>query len=516
MNSYAILERPGPWRSAWVACGLAVAVAPALWLVAGTFAVDEVGATVGVGFPAAMGRGIAMAGFVALVSWLIGLPIGVVAGLYEFPARKSLLLIIALPLLVPPFLGAIGLSMLCTRIGFSLAGSTLGAVSTVFIGCTLGLPLVVLATSTAVRGISRSQADAVRLAGGEGTLFLAVGRQVAPVGVLTALLAGIITLTDPGAGQILGANGPAAEILISFSARYDSALAARQCLLLAGTSLVVALPALLRFAPRVAASLLARDVTPVPRRRRPLVNWLGPVLLAMVVTGVFVIPVSGLILPLGRTFPLGRALGEVGRTLGPTLIYGGGAALVAVAFGTILAVLAGRSPGARIVLTGGSVLLLALPPALGALGFMQLATVSPAWLDLILRSELTVGLCLGLRLMPIAALFALRSFGSTSPSWAEAAALHAVPWWLFTVRVLAPRMASAVGGAALLVGLLAIADVTTTLLLHPPGRASLPLAIFTIMANAPEALVGALCLIYVVLAAVVLGLIVHLVSRKIP
>ena len=39
------------------------------------------------------------------------------------------------------------------------------------------------------------------------------------------------------------------------------------------------------------------------------------------------------------------------------------------------------------------------------------------------------------------------------------------------------------------------------LLLHPPGRGTLPLAIFTIMANAPEALVAMLCLFYAALVA---------------
>ena len=58
--------------------------------------------------------------------------------------------------------------------------------------------------------------------------------------------------------------------------------------------------------------------------------------------------------------------------------------------------------------------------------------------------------------------------------------------------------------AALLVALLASADVTTVLLLHPPGEASLPLAIFTVMANAPGQLVAALCLTYVGLAGVAL------------
>ena len=51
--------------------------------------------------------------------------------------------------------------------------------------------------------------------------------------------------------------------------------------------------------------------------------------------------------------------------------------------------------------------------------------------------------------------------------------------------------------AVVLVALLASADAGTALLLQPPGESSLSVTIFTVMANAPESLVAALCLMYV-------------------
>jgi len=55
--------------------------------------------------------------------------------------------------------------------------------------------------------------------------------------------------------------------------------------------------------------------------------------------------------------------------------------------------------------------------------------------------------------------------------------------------------------------LLATADIGTVLLLHPPGAASLPLAIFTVMANAPESVVASLCLIYVLVSGGLIALV---------
>jgi ABC-type Fe3+ transport system permease subunit len=65
----------------------------------------------------------------------------------------------------------------------------------------------------------------------------------------------------------------------------------------------------------------------------------------------------------------------------------------------------------------------------------------------------------------------------------------------------------------LLASLLAAADVGTVLLLHPPGEASLPLAIFSVMANAPESLVASLCMAYVLAAGALLAALLSLAGR---
>jgi hypothetical protein len=142
----------------------------------------------------------------------------------------------------------------------------------------------------------------------------------------------------------------------------------------------------------------------------------------------------------------------------------------------------------------------ALPPSLGALGVVQTATAVPPWWDWLTRSRLTVCVELGLRFFLIAAVIALRSWGGPPSTWTQAAALHGVPTAKHLARVVVPHAVPALAAAILLIGLLATADVGSVLLLHPPGQGSLPLAIFTVMANAPESLVAALCLTYVALA----------------
>lgn len=520
MISCAFLEQSGKWRLPAIAAGLLLALVPALVLVsvATGSSTTSFSMVFHSSFTAALGHSLAVALCVALLALLVGLPTGVFAGLYDFPLRRLLLATLALPLLIPSFLSAIGLSMLRTALGLPGDSFLSGFTGTVLAFAPFALPLVVFITLASVRGITRSQMDAARLAGGEWHLVRCVIRSVAPVAALTGLLASVFTLSDPGPGQILGYSGAASNILVSFASQYDFSLASRQCLLLAAVVLAFALPVIVLLAPRLAMGLLARDVTAAPLLRNGTASILGPLLLQTLFVFTTIFPLIGFAQPLLRNFPIERAMQEVGRTAGSTLFYSVAASVIATGFGVILALIAGRSATNRVMLVGGLLLLLALPPSLSALGFIHLASLSPSQLDPLLRSQFTVSAGLALRLVPIAAIFALRSFGASSPTWASAAALHGVPLLTYLRKVLVPWMSIAMFTAALLVALLALADVTTALLLHPPGKASLPLAIFTVMANAPESLVGALCVTYVACAALalVVGIVLTARRRAIP
>lgn len=88
-----------------------------------------------------------------------------------------------------------------------------------------------------------------------------------------------------------------------------------------------------------------------------------------------------------------------------------------------------------------------------------------------------------------------RAVGSLSPSWTDAARVHGVGGGRLLARVTLPILAPAIIVSLLLVMILSAADISTTHSLQPPGKQSLPVAIFTVMANSPEGLVASLCLL---------------------
>jgi len=455
-----------------------------------------------------------VAGGVWLVAVLVGLPAGLFPALYTVPLRRTLLGLVALPLLVPSFLWAVGLSMLRMAMGLSPESILAGFSGTVLAFSATAVPLVTLATYVAGRRISQGEADAARLAGGERHLVFCVARSVFPMAMVAGLLGSILTLSDPGPGQILRFGGAASHILVSFAAQYDFALATRQSVTLALIVLLLAIPVALWLSPRMASGLLARQTTPVTPSKKPTPGWAGFGLLTGIVGMTTVLPLVGLLQPLGQGIPAGLALETVGRTLGDTVILASIAGIVGTGLGFALALCAGRRRRWQTILLGGALVLFALPPALSSLGAIHLAGIVSPGFDSLTRGQFTVGTIEALRLFPLGAVLAMRAFGTASPDWTAAAAVHGVSFGKYFWRVLVPWISPTAAIAIVLIALLATADVTTALLLSPPGNGSLPLAIFTIMANAPEALVGALCLLYVGGAGILLAGINGMLKRQ--
>lgn len=506
------LERPGSWRWIGIMLGFALAFVPTVPLFWRALS-GPGGFVVGETFVSAMANSLVVAIAVGAVGWVVGLPAGVLAGLYVFRGRVLLVSLVTLPALVPSFLWALGWSAATLRFGTDASRLLSGTPGTVLAFCGMGISVVMLCTLAATRSLTGSQVDAARVAGGERTVLAHASRHAAPAAGVAAGLAGVLTLSDPGPGQIFGLRTAAGEILTSFSALYDFGVAGRQCLALAAGVLLLTIPLIVTVAPRLSRELLARQSRPPALSRDRRMARLGIGFLTLLALIVVVLPLVGLVLPVVESGEIARAGAALKRTAWNTFLYASGAGLLAAAAGVSLALLAGRGPRLGAACLALALVVFVQPPALLALGLAFIGGDAPAWADPLLRSRLTVCLAMAARLFPIALVLGMRTWRAFPSTWSSAAAVHGVPMRTFLRRIVGPAFAFPAGAAALLIGLLATADVGTVLLLHPPGQASLPLTIFTVMANAPESLVASLCLVYVVMAVITLVTIYWLFGR---
>lgn len=494
-----VLEKPGSWRSKVIVLVFTLTIAPILPLF--STILTESGSLI----PSSLGSGFGLAIFhsftvgiaVAVISIFLGVPCGVLAGLYNFFARNIFLSLIALPLLVPSFLWAIGLSQLRIHLGFPTESILSGWSGTVFAFSPSAIALVFYATLLSTRQLSKSQVEAVKLVGGELLIFYYAFRAALPLGALTGALAGVLTLSDPGPGQILGFAGVPYEILTSFSALYDFNLAAKQCLTLTAAVFIVATPLSISIAPHLVESMMGRSLQTMSLAKNKIAGPLTFLVLLLFFLTLILPPIIGLLDPLLKSFPADKVYQELQRTMGPTFSYAIIAGVIATFLGFCLAIAIGREKKLRRYGVIGLFIVLSLPPTMNALGFLQLGSLAPQWLDPVFRSQLTVGIALALRYVPITAVLAIRTWGTISPSMALAASLHGVSALQYFAKILLPIFFPSIILSIMIVGILATAEVGTVLLLRPPGADSLPVQIYTIMANAPESLVSGLCFLYI-------------------
>lgn len=516
MISCLILERFGRWRTLGLIAALGLCAAPTLPLIiqAG-FELENIGSV----FTGAFVRSVTNSGFIALLvgvtSYVIGLPLGVIPAVFQVRGHKALVGMLALPLLLPSFLVAIGWSSLSARVGGPVHSFINGPGGCLLVFSTTGIPLAMLTAYSACTSLTSSQLDAARLAGGARPLMEQVLRFASTPAMFAAVLTSILSVSDPGPGQIFGVSTAGSEILTSIAATYDFTLAAQQCLVLVLLVLLIAGPLIWAATPTFTSAVLARQTRQLRQVQHSQMEVVGLSGLMIAPLVLLACPLLGLILPLGEGAGIGRAAEELRRTAWNTLAYGLGAGLLSVSVGFAIAFFVGRNRQILRLAIAALAILFVLPPSLGALGILHLRSFLPMQFDPWFNSRFVVGTELALRFVPVAAILMLRSWGATSPTWAMAGAVHGVPFTRYFRRILMPWMIRSVVLAGLIVGLLATSDIVTVLLLQPPGESSFPLAIFTVMANAPESLVASMCLLYVAgAAALLIGFAVLAPSRR--
>jgi ABC-type Fe3+ transport system permease subunit len=438
--------------------------------------------------------------YVLALALALGLPLGVLAGTCEFPWKTAGFTCLAVPLFTPTFLWAVGISSLRPFFGYrnqqwfdGLPGSVMTCVMQV-------VPLVVFTAIAAVRTLTASQMDSVRLASGARGLFRRAARYAFPPSLGAGVLGVLMTLADPGTGQIMGYHGIASEILIAFAAKHDPALAARKAL-----GMILVLSPLIGWLSWTLSAwaerqVLGRDLRHAQAIRLGGMRW---ILTAGFLCCAAALSFPGLVglarpLKLQATQHLADAWNVLRESSTVTVLYGLGAGGVSACLGLAAGWAAAPVSHLRRAVLTVSFVLITLPAALTALGVLVISARLPASFDLVTRSGLAVSISQGVRFAPLAAVLCLLAACGLPRAQREAGRLHgiAIRHWMF--RVALPHMATILIICFLLVALLSLAEVSTTLLLQPPGQASsFPARIFSVLDNVSERALAALCVVYV-------------------
>ena len=455
---------------------------------------------------------------VVLGTLAIGVPLGYAFGRSDLPFRRSLWLLHAFPLFLPPFLLGLGWFYLFDLTAIANSGigrRLLSGEPIVWLVLTLALaPVVSALTAVALRGVEPSLEEAALVVAGPrraavGVLLPAAGPAVA----LAAIIVFALAVSELGLPLFFGARAYT-ETVFSRLAGIDyapgEAVLLATPLLLTGVLLLIG--DRLLFGGRRFELLGMRE----SRQPIPLGRWRKPATAAvLILVGAGLAPLAGLAWRAwAGTSPPGQQL-AIGNSLWTSV----STSLVAASIAAVLACFVGHAlvRGSRLGRVADGILFLAFLLPSAVLGVGLIAAWNRPWSGWLYGSSAILIVAGVARYSVLAVRATAIALAQSSPRLEEAGQVAGANYLrrVFTL-VLRPHWR----GLALAFSLtlvFCLRDLDTVVLFYPPGAEPLMVRIFTLEANGPPRVVAALALIQVAVVAMVVaggGLLLSLGSRR--
>ena len=432
---------------------------------------------------------------VALVGTVIGVPLGIILARVAFSGKALIRVALAAPALVPPYVMALAWVSLASNWFYTLPGSVLVLALAFY-------PLSMLATEVALRRIDGRLEEAALMVAQPQRVLLRISLPLAaPAMLAAALLIFVLAVSEFGVPGLLRVRVYTTEVFTAFAALYDPARAVVLTLPLLAICIAVAL---------VAAVVLGDRLVMTRRTLSPpsslVTHWRTPgVSFALLVMSV------ALIAPLamlgseaaGVASPAAVADGSSGAILNSVALAAIGATLVvAVAIG--LGYLRARTSSGGRLFDVLLVVLFAIPGTVIGVGLIGLWN-RPGVPGIVYDSNGMFLLAYLARFIPVAALMLAATVRSVPVAHEEAAAVSGASWLRIVAWIVMPQMRLGIAAAWIVVFVLAFGELGVSILVAPPGDATLPIRIYTMIANTPQSHVALFALLQtaIVLTAVV-------------
>lgn len=435
---------------------------------------------------------------VVVLAALIGIPLGMLRGLYRLPGAPVWDLLMLVPFMIPPYIAAMGWIMLLQPNGYlqQLVGVNAGRFLFSFPGVafvmTLNVfPVVYFAVSRGTSAAAARLAEVGRVCGGSAwQCFVRITLPLAAPGIAASLLLVFaMAIEEYGTPAALASNAGFFVLVTGIERRFsewpiDLPGAAILSMILVALAMTAFFGQRRLLASRSFETATGKPSESPPRElgrwRWPVLGLFAATVLISVVAPLFAIAATAF----SRTLSGGLVAdnlswihfaditasgSEAGRALGTSLALGVGAALVTGVLGALIAylVVMTRARG-RGLLDAMSLLPNTMPGVVVAVGLI-LAWNQPAlpatpyntWMILLLAY-----CCL---LLPYPVRYANAALRQVGPSLEAAARVHGAKAAVALWRVLLPVIAPSLVASMLLVFAVASRELVASLLLAPTG-----------------------------------------------
>src|SRR6266542_2299580 len=436
------------------------------------------------------------------IATVIGVPLGLLLARADLPERRLLRVALIVPLVIPPYILALAWIYLTGPTGVVsglvgrdvLSGLTYSLPAAAIV---LGIafdPLSMLATEAALRRVNGSMEEAGLLIASTGRTFRKITLPViAPSIAAAALIVFVLAVAEFGVPGLLRVRVYTTEVFTAFAALYDFGRATALTLPLLVVTAVAALLAKWIVGERhLALSRTARPGIPLQLgQAKATVVAILAILIALVVLlpiAVLAANAQQIASSAVASFSAIRnsiVLSIIAATLNVCagLLLGYARARADIRLGTITDVL--------------FILAFALPSTVVGVGLIGLW--NRPWVPVAFyASPAMIVLAYVARFLPVTALILAASVHQVPYSTEEAAEVAGVPWTKSFRRVIVPQIHGGIAAAWVAVFIFAFGELGATVLVTPPGESTLPVRVYTLVANAPASEIASLALIQII------------------
>jgi iron(III) transport system permease protein len=426
----------------------------------------------------------------ALVATAIGAPLGSILARAGLQRAALLRLVLAAPALVPPYV--MGLAWVYLGV---LSTWTYSVPAAILVLSLVFYPLPMLATEVAMRRIDgRLEEAALMIAPPRQVLRRITFPLTAPSTMAAALLIFVLAVSEFGVPGLLRVRVYTTEVFMAFAALYDFARALALTLPILVACVCVA---------AAAVTLVGDPLVTTPRSvsSRPalLGGWRhgGLALAVVVIVIALAAPAAVLVSEAAKADSPLTVIAGSGTAITNSLALSGIGATLVVAVAVWLGY--ARSRTSRRMghsFDVACVVLFAVPSTVVGVALIGLWN-RPGVFGTVYGTDVMFPLAYLARFAPVAALMLAANARTVAVAQEAASAVSGARWGRTMSRIVLPQMRMGIATAWVIVFVLSFGELGVSILVAPPGEATLPIRTYTMIANAPPSHVALFALLQI-------------------
>jgi iron(III) transport system permease protein len=465
-----------------------------------------------------MEHSMVLSSLVTLLTVAFGMPLGILLGKTDLPLRRFFIMLFTTPLLIPAYIIAVSWFDLLGREGLlsHLFGESVTSSTAHFLfglpGCVLVLfsiflPIPMLLTMIFLRTINPRLEEAGRVVSNwRGVIKGITIPLILPAVLLSAMLVFLLSFGEFSVPNFLRYDVFPVESFTQFSAFYNFEAATAAAVPLAAVTLILLFVEGAFLRERTSQLRPSPEIEPLPlialgAYRR----WLFAAV-AIIGMVIVIIPVVVLVIQSAGIEAYAEALNRGGESLLRSLLY----AVIGATLLTFLGFFTGYLIQTKALKFWRSVdsltiFLFALPGTVIGIGLISLWNTP--WTNMIYTTPMIIILGYLAKYTALTSRITLAQLAQIPSSMEEAAQVAGAGWFRRMTFIVIPLARRGLLAGWLVGYIFSLRDTGITMLVYPAGHETLPVRIFTLMANGSPELIAALCIVMIIATLLPAGII---------